>query len=117
MQQYYTDKTKKRLNKQGRALFGVQHLLAGKTEEQVATILNIPVERINKLYGAVAGLLGLFDEHPEGTSGKKALGLDTNISHTNIEKRMVYISRIDMLIAKKGERLFTEDPLPRQKNK
>lgn len=104
MDKYYTDKTKKRLNKTGRGLYATRMRLQGYSEGEIAQALNIDVDKVNRLYGIACGLLGLFDRHPVGTSAKDIL---------KTEYHLTLLSRLDILIAKKGDKLFTTDALPR----
>ena len=104
---YYTDKTQKRLNSLGRSLFATKYRLLGMTDDDVALALNIPTERLHKLYGNAVGILGYFDEYPVGTQAEEIIEFNS----------CDIAVRIDILIAKKGDKLFTNEPLPVDKRK
>ncbi|CAL9994612.1 hypothetical protein VPHD479_0354 [Vibrio phage D479] len=107
---YQVGKIKQRLNKQGRSLYAGKLFLGGLTYPQIAETLDVSVERIPTLLGNAAGLLGLYDKFEEGTSGASCM-------MQSFARAPMYITQIDIIIASKGDRLFTNDPIPKKKVK
>lgn len=107
---YQTGKLKKRLNKDGRSLFAGKLFFGGLTFPQIAETLDVPEERVPTLLGKAAGVLGLFDKFEEGTTGVSCM-------MQSFARAPMYLTQLDIIIASRGDRIFTDAPLPKKKEK
>ena len=108
---YQVGLIKKRLNQRGRGLFATKMKLQGMSETNIAYTLGIKQVRLKRLYGATAGILGLYPMFTDGMSGEDIInGLSDDGKH-------IVIAQIDIIIASKGDKLFTSSELPKQRKK
>lgn len=97
--------TNKRLNRKGTGLYAARLFLNGHSFREVADILERDIDMIRRVSSQAVGLLGLFDERNlPGVEYLRELKGEGGPALKKVQ------AHLDMLIASKGDKLFTKDP-------
>lgn len=108
---YQVGMIKKRLNKLGRGLFAAKLFMQDIPTDDIAAALGVKPENVRCLLGKAAGMLGLFEKDET----KKFSGVMLLTFEKADDRAIVTIAQLDIIIAAKGAKLFTKDPLPKKK--